>query len=297
MKHIFIINPIAGKHNQTVALQQQIEKHFFGLSYQIEITARANHATEIAKHYASSGDPICFYACGGDGTVHEVVNGMYAYKNARLAIVPIGTGNDFIRYFDEYTIDDFRNLSYLKQGNVMTCDLLSCNQRVCLNIASVGFDARVVQKVDRFKRLPFISGKLAYLLAVFNSFFSSMKFRYALEVDQLPIAEKDYVFVVAANGKYYGGGFHPTPMASLNDGFLDVLTIDTISRFRILGLIQTYKAGEHIDLEIVHHQQAKTLKIKSDHPVVLNMDGETSLEYNPEIVVLPNSLNLVLPKK
>ncbi|MDF9824870.1 diacylglycerol kinase (ATP) [Breznakia sp. PF5-3] len=297
MKHVFIINPIAGKRNQSVALSGEIKKVFKDCEYYIELTKQEHHATEIAKQYASEGEDVRFYACGGDGTLHEVLNGMYEYPNASLAIIPIGTGNDFIKYFDAYTHEDFLDLKAIKDGYLMKSDLLKCNKRVCMNIASVGFDAQVVQKVAKFKRVPFVNGKMAYLLAVFNSFFSSMKFKHSLQIDDEYIPEQNYIFVVAANGRYYGGGFNPTPDATIDDGCMDVLTITSLPRYRVMGLISTYKAGEHMKYDFAYHRQCKKIKIIGEKAVALNMDGETTLEKDPEIYVIPKALNLILPKK
>ena len=297
MKHVFIINPTAGKSNQSKELSEQIKIAFDGYDYIIELTKEEYHATELVKQYASSGEDICFYACGGDGTLNEVVNGIYGYPNAKLAIVPIGTGNDFIKYFSDYTIDDFLNLKNYHETIDVPSDLLTCNGRICLNIASVGFDASVVQKVERFKRLPFVNGKVAYLLSVFNCFLSSMKFRHSLVIDGETIPAKDYIFVVAANATYYGGGFNPTPSATIDDGLIDVLTINALSRLRVVSLISKYKAGKHLDYDFVTHKQCKKIQILSEKEVILNMDGEVTPEMNPEITLLSKAITLVLPKK
>jgi len=297
MKHIFIINPAAGKTNQAKVLSNQIESIFKNQNYCIELTNKKNHATEIVMQYASTGESIRFYACGGDGTLNEVVNGIYMYPNATLAIIPIGTGNDFIKYFSQYTIDDFLNLNNYHTTIDIPCDLLVCNNRVCLNIASVGFDANVVQKVERFKRIPLVDGKLAYLLAVFNCFFTSMKFNHHLEIDGKLLPAKDYIFIVAANATHYGGGFYPTPSATIDDGKIDLLTINALSRLRVISLINKYKAGKHLAYDFVTYTQCKKIKILSSKEVMLNMDGEVRAETNPEISLLNNAIKIALPKK
>lgn len=297
MKHVFIINPIAGKKDQSSTLINQIENVYAGEEYYIELTKYEGHAIELAKQYAMNGDDVCIYACGGDGTLFEVVNGMYAYPNASFAMIPIGTGNDFIKYFkSEYTKEDFQNLLATKNGEVVDCDLLKCNDQVCLNIASVGFDARVVQKVKHYKKWPLVNGTMAYLLSVVHSFFASMKFRYPLRIDGRDVAAKDYIFIVAANGTYYGGGFNPTPDGKINDGLIDMLTIDAVSRIRVLTLIKVYQEGKHLDYDICHHEQCKELQVLGKD-IVLNMDGETIVVDDPKIRILPSALKLVLPKK
>lgn len=297
MKHIFIINPIAGKKDLEIHLKKEIRKLYKEMDYVFEITASKGHATKIAEQYASTGEEVRIYACGGDGTLNEVVNGMYQYPNASLAVIPIGTGNDFIKYFADYNIKDFLDVHRLMEGTEIKIDILRCANRACINIASVGFDARVVQNVSKFKRLPFVDGQFAYMLAVFNSFFSSMKFRYKIQIDDEIIHSKDYIFIVMANAKFYGGSFLPTPDASIEDGYLDILTIDSLSRFKVTGLIKVYKQGKHLDYDFVHHQLCKKVKIFSDDDIVLNLDGETLVAKNPEIEVLPKQVRFILPKK
>lgn len=297
MKHIFIINPIAGKRNQSDDLTMQIKNYFSDVDYVIELTKYKGHATKLVSEYAKTNESIRFYSCGGDGTLNEIVNGMYLYPNTQLAIIPIGTGNDFIKYFTTLSQDDFLDFSLIKKGNVMTSDLLKCNDHVCLNIASVGFDANVVQKVNRFKRIPLVSGKMAYLLSVFNCFFSSMKFKYALSIDDIYITKQAYIFVVAANASFYGGGFYPTPMAHIDDGYMDVLTITSLSRLRVLSLINAYKKGDHLKYDFTFHKPCHKLKIMGDKEIILNMDGEVIQVKNPEIVLIPKAITLVLPNK
>ncbi len=297
MKHVFIINPEAGKEKSKSQLEKQIREVFKDTDFTIIYTRYPGHATEIAMVHAASGDEMTIYACGGDGTINEVVNGMYKYQNAKLALVPIGTGNDFIKFFKKITKEDFLNLEAYHEGTDLPCDLLYANNRVCLNIASVGFDARVVQKVARFKRLPFVNGGFAYIMSVFNSFLASMKFHQALKIDDTYIDYKNYIFVVAANGSYYGGGFHPTPDAKINDGYIDVITIDALSRFKVMSLIRKYKAGEHLSFDFVKQYRCKKIQIFGKKEVVLNMDGETTVEKDPIIEILEKQITLYLPKQ
>lgn len=297
MKYIFIINPEAGKEKSKVKLDNEIRSVFKDTDFIVEYTKYPGHATEIAMMHASTKEEMIIFACGGDGTINEVVNGMYKYKNAKLALIPIGTGNDFIKFFKKISKDDFLNLEGYKDGQDLPCDLIYSNNRVCLNIASVGFDARVVQKVARFKRLPFVNGGFAYILSVFNSFLASMKFHQALKIDDTYIDYKNYIFIVAANGSYYGGGFHPTPDAKINDGFIDVITIDALSRLRVMTLIKKYKAGEHRSFDFVKEFRCKKLQILGKKEVVLNMDGETIKVKDPIIEILEKQITLYLPKK
>ncbi|MFV0381351.1 MAG: diacylglycerol/lipid kinase family protein [Breznakia sp.] len=298
MQYIFIINPHAGKKDQSQQLQQKIYKTFQKNEAIIVKTEYEKHATKLAHDYALKFSELIFVVCGGDGTLKEVLEGVYKFPHVRLAIFPIGTGNDFIRYFKTHTIADFLDLKKLKHGYEYKSDILTCGDQVCLNIASVGLDAMVVERVSYCKRIPLISGSLAYYLALFFCFLSSIAFKQTLIIDnKIKIPMTSYVFVVVANGSYYGGGFHPTPMANMQDGVLNVLTISSLSRFNIIKLMNKYKTGEHLSYDFVKCYECETIQILGDDKVVLNMDGETTKLKNPILSIKKKAITLILPAK
>lgn len=99
MKHVFIINPTAGKSDSRQKIYDMAEKlrQEHGLEVQCLLTKKQGHATEIARRLCQSGEELRFYACGGDGTVNEVANGIIGYDNAAMTVIPVGTGNDFLK--------------------------------------------------------------------------------------------------------------------------------------------------------------------------------------------------------
>ena len=100
MKDVFIVNPKSGKNNQ-YELIKEIKEHFQGKRIIIEKTKGPEHATFIAKKYALSNEPVHLFVCGGDGTLHEVINGCAEKENVIISVIPIGTGNDFVKYFED----------------------------------------------------------------------------------------------------------------------------------------------------------------------------------------------------
>ncbi|NBK96756.1 MAG: diacylglycerol kinase family lipid kinase [Erysipelotrichia bacterium] len=297
MKHVFIMNPKAGKFDLK-AMQDKINEVFSCYDYVIEVTKKSKDATLIARRYAQSGLDLCIYACGGDGTINEVVNGMYEYPNAKLAIFPIGTGNDFIKVFDEYTRSDFLHMSNYRHAKQVTCDLMKINDRVSINTASVGFDVTIAKNVEHFKNLPLIKGVIPYYMALLHSMMTSLAHEYTILLDGKALAKEEYTFVVAGNGRYYGGGFCPSPSASINDGFIDVCFIKKVTRRKIIRLSGKYKKGTHLQYEdIVSLKQCKKIQILSKDKVAINLDGEVVDMINPCIEILPAQITLCLPNK
>ena len=143
MKHLFIINPKAGKVDRTDELKIRIERLMKKRRevYRIAVTEYPRHATEIVQKVASDGDHWRVYACGGDGTLNEVVNGAVGLANVEVTHYPCGTGNDFVKLFGRH-MSRFYSLEELADGETKF-DLIRCMDKHSINICSVGFDARI----------------------------------------------------------------------------------------------------------------------------------------------------------
>lgn len=145
MKHVFIINPTAGKTDSRQKIYDMAEalrtKH--DLDVQCILTKKQGHATEIAQRLCDSGEELRFYACGGDGTANEVANGIIGYDNASMTVIPVGTGNDFLKNFGD-DLDKFRDAENLWDGPQFPMDAIDVNGRIALTIACSGIDARLI---------------------------------------------------------------------------------------------------------------------------------------------------------
>ena len=297
MRHVFILNPKAGKIDCTPALGAQIQTLFAGRGedYEIVVTQYAGHAEQVARRCAADGVETTLYACGGDGTLGEVAQALPGNPQLILAPVPAGTGNDFVRSLLPDAKARF-SLSSLLSGQVVPLDLLMAGERVCLNIASVGLDAAIAQNMVRFKRLPLIKGETAYMLSLIYCFFTAIRYRYQFEIDGAPQPEGDILFAVAANGRYYGGGFMAAPLADWQDGMIDFIQIPALSRLRLLPMIGSYKRGAHLQkYDFIRFVRCRQLRILSDKPVALNRDGEIAPAENPVIKILPAAARLLIP--
>lgn len=292
MKHFFIVNPAAGK-GKTVKripeIQEYCESH--GLSYEIVITEYPGHATEIAKEH-SSAQTLRFYSVGGDGTLNEVLNGM-AGSGSSLAVIPCGSGNDFIRSIvGEKIPDDI--IPATIEGAEQLIDYARVNDKYFVNIMSLGFDAEVAYQTGHFKKLPLISGKIAYILGILSTIIICKNEQMELKTDDEVLKGK-CLLIAAGSGRYYGGGVHALPDAVIDDGLFDICYVGAMKRLQILRLFPKYMKGIHRSIPGVRLLQSKKVEITLDKPVPFNRDGEIILADKAVLEMFHKSLPFVFP--
>lgn len=310
MKNLFILNPAAGRKDLTEKLKRKIKSLFGEDECDIFVTESVGSGEDEAERYLreQTDEFTKVFACGGDGTVSEVANGIYksGNKNCALAIVPVGSGNDFVKSFD-IPAEEFRDIKSLIDGDICDIDILRARdsrgiERISLNIISAGFDAAVAKGQKNFKKLPFVNGSMAYNMSLVKCLFLSTKNYFTVLADGERFGRQGngpYLFTIAANGRYYGGGFKASPFSDLCDGLLDLIRIDTVSRPKFIRLVGKFRAGQYIDeyQDIVTYKQCKKMQIVSEEDVDLNLDGEIRPMRNPIVEILPKALKLVIPRK
>ena len=244
MKHIFIINPTAGKYDSRQRIYEMAEhlRSAHGLDVQCILTKKQGHATEIAQKLCQTGESLRFYACGGDGTVNEVANGIIGYENAAMSVIPVGTGNDFLKNFGG-DMDKFRDAENLWNGPQFPMDAIDVNGRVALTIACSGIDARVARDVHKYSESPILDGKSSYIASLLVNFlFKGIGSHWTVELDGETI-EDDFSLVSVCNGRYYGGGFMPVAEARMDDGVLNTLVVKKVSRGTFIKFVGPYSKG------------------------------------------------------
>lgn len=246
MRHIFIINPHAGKKDQTGRIYEMADllRAQHGLECQCLLTQRPGGAEEMARRLAESGEALRLYACGGDGTVSEVANGIAGFPNAAMTCIPTGTGNDFLKNFGPDAAR-FADVENLWNGEERQLDLIDCNGRQCLTIACSGIDARVAESVHELGDSPLLSGRGSYLAAVAVNFqFRGIGRHWRVTLDG-EVIEDDFALVSMCNGRYYGGGSMPVPEARMDDGILHTVLVKNISRLKFARLFGPYSNGRY----------------------------------------------------
>ena len=296
MKHVFIVNPVAGRHNPEEAVRKAAEAYFpaNGGEYKIRVTQAPGHASSIAAEESASGEPVRLYSCGGDGTLNEVAAGAMPYPNAQVACIPTGSGNDYIRNFG--TRDDFLDLPSQAEGVPLSVDMIRCGARTAVNICSCGYDATVAFNLEKFKKLPFIEGHVAYILSCLYTLVKSNRNPFEILVDGKTGFKEDYLLAAFCNGCWYGGGFKVAPRAALSHGKLDFVLIKTLPRLRFLKGVGKFRTGDQSDFrDLITYIQGTSVAVKSAFPVPVNLDGEIVYAQSMEFSVIPNALSFVLP--
>ncbi len=296
MKHLFIINPAAGSKNRTKDYSVAIHDICTAkdLNYRIEVSRAPGECTRIAREAAKSGEPVRIYACGGDGTLNEVAAGAAGYPNAAVTVFSGGSGNDFVKIFNDPKA--FFNLERLLDAQETEFDLIRCNGEIALNICSVGLDARIAADVASYKRLPLLHGFRAYAASTMVNVVRGISEHYVVEVGG-EVIDGEHTFVCVCNGRFYGGGFNPVPEADPADGWLDVLLVKKVSRLQVPGLVGKYKDGRYSELpHLVRHLRTKELKIRCDKAVPINLDGEVRMAQVAEFGLAEEKLRFFYPK-
>lgn len=298
MKKVFIINPNANWKKQ-YQWMKSLKESCGGDTIVIEKTKGPGYAQHIAQKYAleAQEEPIHLFACGGDGILHEVVNGIATSENIYLSILPMGTGNDFIKSFPQYNKDDFLDMKNYHHPIAQTIDCLKINGEYVINTVSFGFDVRVAEYANQIKKVIPLKGILPYYTGMLGTLIESPKENVSMQMDDVKIPLSEYMFVVFCNGKYYGGGYNPCPEAQMDDGWIDSCLIRPVTRSQILQLANAYQKGEHIKYdEFVSLYRAKTIHMDTNNQDILgNLDGEVRTLKNPTIEVVENSIHLLLP--
>lgn len=300
MKHIFIINPNAGKRDQTTRIYDMANhlRQHHGLDCACMLTDRPGGATDMARKLAESGEEVRIYACGGDGTIFEVANGIAGFHNAAMTCIPVGTGNDFLKNFGP-DAERFADAENLWDGGVFPLDLIDCNGRCCVTIACNGIDARVAHSVHQYSGIPILSGRGSYLASVAANFlFKGIGRRWTVTLDGETITD-DFALVSMCNGRYYGGGSTPVPEARMNDGILHTILIKKVSRATFARLFGSYSAGNYKDLppSLIRVSAAREVCIRSDgEEIVSCLDGECFRSREVVMKLSDKKLNFFGPK-
>lgn len=298
MKHYFIINPAAGPKDSSTSLKALIENIFKDKkdSYEIYITNSIGDSYKIAQEASNNlEEETIFYACGGDGTCFDVVNGIAGKPKAHFGILPIGSCNDFLKTFKKHNFKDFEKVI---NGELVEIDIAKANDYYFLNELNIGFDAKVNDCCNNSK-LKAKSVKKAYRNAIIKNLLSKLGDKMEITTNKGTISVNS-LLLVAANGQFYGGKYNCAPFAKVDDGKLDLVVVNKISRLRFLSLIKKYEKGLHLNnpkLEkIIKYSLENKITITSNESLCTCLDGEIFHWDKIDIEVLPKSLKMIFPK-
>lgn len=297
MKHVFIVNPAAGKFDRTEGYRAMIDAAFRprGLTYELLVSKAPGDCRSLARQAAESGEEVRIYACGGDGTLNEVVNGVVGFGNAAVTHFPGGSGNDAIKVFSNPAA--FASIDRLLDAEETRFDLIRCNDTYALNVLSIGFDARVGTDIARFKRLPLVTGKGAYILSILSNMLHGLSAQYTVTLGSGETISGQKTMICICNGRWYGGSFNPMPEAEPDDGILEVLVVDKVNLLQVASVVGQYQKGHYADFpELIRHYRCTDLRIECKEPSVVNVDGEAIHTTDAKISLVPHAIRFFYPK-
>lgn len=293
MRHLFIVNPAAGTTVSTRRLLEQLDCLSF--PHETMLTQKVGDAQKLAQDAAMQGN-VRIYACGGDGTLNEVVNGAAGYATTAITCVPKGTGNDFLKLFGKDYKKQFSNIEQLAKGAEVELDVMDCNGRLGLDVVCCGVDSRIAAGVHRYKKLPFLRGSSTYLCSlleqvVFHGLHCPMKITIGTQT-----IEEAVTLLCICNGRYYGGGFMPVADATPNDGIFDMLVVRQVNLSTFLRLIGDYARGNYRKYpDLIREFHGQTISWQSEQELVSVIDGEVIKSKSFTLRKSPKTLRFFYP--
>jgi diacylglycerol kinase (ATP) len=297
-----IVNPAAGAnstHRKWPGIKNCLKN--LGISFDFQFTEGKGHGITLAKAAADEGYRY-LVAVGGDGTIHEVANGILQTRNpseTSLGVICTGTGSDLSRSIgipQHY----HETCSWLKSNRRMVIDVGSVEytdhgkrcQRFFVNSAGIGIDATVVAATEKLPK--YFGGTLPYLVGLVRSFIGYHNKLVTFRVGTGPTEKARILSMVVANGKYFGGGMQIAPRAKLDDALFDIVIIKDFSKIELVRNISRVYKGTHLSHPKIRLEKDTCFTVESTQQFLLHADGEVLGEGPVSFSLLPHALSLVV---
>lgn len=293
MSKLFFVNPMAVRDKNNI-LSRLLSTSFSDYSV-CETKQKGDSGNYV---YESSASEV--FAVGGDGTIRDVAEGFChrvlekkCDESSLFGVIPFGSGNDFAKSIYNNEVRPEKVISKIigNEYKKKPCDIGIVNDKVFLNIASVGFDAEIVKNSERYKKSRILR-RFSYVLALLYTVFRFDGIDIDMEIDGKKTSEKMLLLAVA-NGKYYGGGIKIAPDAIIDDGLFDIVYIPAINPLKLLFLLPTIVNGKHIKRKEVTVIRGRNVSIKSKQGNIrVNYDGELLESDTVDFKILPSLINI-----
>ncbi len=305
MKYCFIINPMAGKEGRAEALVKEIQEGCAreNAEYNIFVSNSIEETNKYVKQTAQEAtEKVTFVSCGGDGTLCKTVAAVMSLdekqrKNIGVGVLPVGTGNDFVKNFADKNL--FLDINAQLNATPYEIDLIKCNDIYSINMINIGFDCHVVCKKEEMGRKKFLPRKFAYIVALVLTLIKKPGVRAKLFADKVEKGAKQLLLTTLANGSFCGGGFKSNPTAILDDGKIDCIEIKNVSRTKFISLVDKYKKGLHLAekfKDTVSHFKCMTADMYFDQKTPVSVDGEVIQTKELHLSVAKKALTIMLPQ-
>ncbi len=285
----FIVNPTAGGKNgkKMMNILHKITRHLDGknVEYAIHITKELKSSREKTAELIKDG-ATDIIAVGGDGTLHEVINGFDNFESVNLGIIPCGTGNDFASAIN-LPKNPIEALDLILEESPKHTDFMQMEGLRALNVVGTGIDVDVLKRYNQLKR----KTKLGYTKCLIKALMDFEYTDFTVEINGEKTNYRSFVACIC-NGYRFGGGIPISPKAKVNDDVLDFIAVREMPKSKIIGAFLKLKAGKVLSIKQACHSQVKQIKITSDKPFTINADGELYENIPFEVKIVSNTLKV-----
>ncbi len=270
------------------------------------LTQKEGDATRHAK-LASENGRAWIVAVGGDGTVHEVVNGMMqsgsaCVKNLHLGILSMGSGDDFVKSL-EIPKNPLDALVLIQKARVKKIDILQVDflnhkgkkeSRYCMNLSDFGLGGKVMQKVNASQKI--LGSQMTYFMHAISTFFTFRPFSIVLESEERNYHFHQMMIGLIANGQYFGSGMRVAPEAKVNDGWMNVILVERTGIMGFFKILSQIYRKEKVEDEKIFRLRAKKIFVQptSVRPVYIELDGEQPGTLPATYEVIPQALKICM---
>lgn len=293
MNYYFIVN---GRHDKAFIMDDLLPQlKDLDISYEIYKTTGEGDATRFVHMYCDfhPDEKVCFVACGGTGTLSEVVNGVIGAENKSVALLAYGAGNNFTLHFPGR---NFRSVKDLVEGETMLSDVIKCNNDYSINVINLGFDSMAAYYGGKYilegKDKPYLRGTVRSI--VFNRFNN-----YRIIADGERLTRGTTMFCTIANASHYGQNYKCAPNAKIDDGLMEVEVNRSTTLLTFVIMYKYFKDGLHVNNAFCRRRMkfrsARHVEISSKSLIYLCVDGETVASRHFDIDVIDKAVTLQLP--
>lgn len=286
----FICNPTSGNSKSAKAMdiiRAELDK--LNIEYEFHITKDKNHATELARKLTQDGHTD-ITVVGGDGTLHEVLNGITDPAKIKLGIIPCGSGNDFASVAN-IPLEPLSALKLILSGNAKYTDYMVCSGIRGINIMGTGVDVEILKRCYKSKIL---KGKLKYAMSTVLSIIS-YKYPHVEASVNGQKRERDCFIVCTANGSVFGGGITIAPKAEIDDGKLDFVLVKGMKATRKPDALLHLASGKILEIPETEFCNTESVKAVFNTPVDIQIDGEIYSDITYDVHIVHNELRVYRP--
>lgn len=301
MRHIFLVNPVAGNVDRSEDIRTEVEalSRRYGFEYLFFIIEYEGHESIITEKICDAfrAEPIRIYSCGGSGSFQRIINTVKNYKNVELACYPCGFTNDILKCFKDIT--PFYNLNNIIQGEPIALDVADAGGNRFCNALCIGMTARVIGDIDMYSWITPFNRNFPYWFSSIVDVLTKHAIDYEIVIDGVDYSGK-YLLVSAFNGCVIGGNIRPARNARPDDGYLDFVLFKQVKTVEAAICTKAFCIGDADTLgdkmQIIRGRNMK-IKKKNGEEMVCNIDGEFyKMSGNTEITVKHNGLKLIAPR-